>query len=221
MPYELLRQECDVPDLDAYDVPSEARETFNHSMSEWIIAGAHGFWMTPDDCDGHCDPSSFVARIGMRLSTLCQLYNRRVTQSPIEDMMAGALLWLHVDGVEFPQVDLFDLNESVPGRWQEGDLQFYVTPQASIGRYAVDFLVWFADGDEVTGVAIECDGHAFHEKTKEQAAADKRRDREILAAGFPVVRFTGSEIYRDAAGCVEQVRGLLTPMLNRLVEGRR
>lgn len=221
MPYEFLRQECDVPDLDAYDVPIEARGTFNHSMSKWIIGGAHGFWMAPDDGDGHCDPASFVARIGMRLSILCQLYNGRLTQSPIEDMMAGALLWLHVEGVEFPQVDIFGLHESVSGRWERGNLQFHITPQASIGRYAVDFLVWFANGDEVAGVAIECDGHAFHEKTKEQAAADKRRDREILGAGFPVVRFTGSEIYKDAAGCVEQVRDLLIPILNRLVEGRR
>jgi len=48
---------------------------------------------------------------------------------------------------------------------------------------------------------IECDGHEFHERTKEQAARDRSRDRAAQAAGHMMLRYTGSEIYRDPLGC--------------------
>jgi len=54
-------------------------------------------------------------------------------------------------------------------------------------------------------VFIECDGHNFHERTKEQAARDRQKDREIQAAGIPVLRFTGSEIHKDLDSCGNQV----------------
>jgi very-short-patch-repair endonuclease len=50
-------------------------------------------------------------------------------------------------------------------------------------------------------VIVECDGHAFHERTKEQAARDRSRDRAAQQAGHIMLRFTGSEIYRDPLGC--------------------
>jgi len=48
---------------------------------------------------------------------------------------------------------------------------------------------------------IECDGHDFHERTKEQAARDRSRDRDAQEAGYMMLRYTGSEIYRDPLGC--------------------
>ncbi len=55
---------------------------------------------------------------------------------------------------------------------------------------------------------LECDGHDFHEKTKEQAAKDKRRDRELQHLGYRVFRFTGSEIHNDAIACaIEAFKG--------------
>jgi very-short-patch-repair endonuclease len=50
-------------------------------------------------------------------------------------------------------------------------------------------------------VIVECDGHDFHERTKEQAARDRSRDRATQAAGHIMLRYTGSEIYRDPLGC--------------------
>jgi len=44
---------------------------------------------------------------------------------------------------------------------------------------------------------VECDGHDFHERTKEQAEHDRSKDRAIQAAGIPILRFTGREIWRD------------------------
>lgn len=60
-----------------------------------------------------------------------------------------------------------------------------------------------------TYVAIECDGHDFHEKTKEQAARDKQRDRDLQSIGWAVARFTGSEIFKNAPAAAEQVRRMV------------
>lgn len=54
-------------------------------------------------------------------------------------------------------------------------------------------------------IAIELDGHDFHERTKEQARHDKSRDRSLVEDGWVVLRFTGSEVWRDADDCVDQV----------------
>ena len=44
---------------------------------------------------------------------------------------------------------------------------------------------------------IETDGHEFHEKTKEQAAKDKKRDRFLITKCDRLLHFTGSEIWND------------------------
>lgn len=64
----------------------------------------------------------------------------------------------------------------------------------------------FIEGS-VFRLAVECDGHDFHERTKEQAARDRARDRRLQEAGYTVMRFTGSEIYRDPVKCVLEVMG--------------
>jgi very-short-patch-repair endonuclease len=50
-----------------------------------------------------------------------------------------------------------------------------------------------------------CDGHAFHERTKEQAKRDRSRDRGAQLHGLPIFRFTGSEIWNDPMGCADEV----------------
>lgn len=52
---------------------------------------------------------------------------------------------------------------------------------------------------------VECDGHDYHERTKEQAARDRSRDRKAQQEGFTIYRFTGSEIWRDPLGCAERI----------------
>jgi very-short-patch-repair endonuclease len=65
--------------------------------------------------------------------------------------------------------------------------------------YRVDFMVgiWDTVAQQGTNFVIECDGHDFHEKTKEQAQRDKQRDRDLATAGFVVMHFTGSEVFND------------------------
>lgn len=52
---------------------------------------------------------------------------------------------------------------------------------------------------------IECDGHDFHEKTKEQAQYDRWRERLFVRYGYTVLRYTGREVYEDAFGCAEEI----------------
>ena len=52
---------------------------------------------------------------------------------------------------------------------------------------------------------VECDGYQFHHLTREQVTRDKAREREIVAAGYSVLRFSGTEIYRDCTSAAQQV----------------
>lgn len=87
-----------------------------------------------------------------------------------------------------------------------------IEPQKQFEWGRVDFLLhsysWGVFTKRAEGwhrLVVECDGHDFHERTKEQAAKDRNRDREAQLGGLPVFRFTGSEIWRDPWGCAEKV----------------
>lgn len=64
-------------------------------------------------------------------------------------------------------------------------------------------------------IAVELDGHNWHERSKEQAKADKSRDRALAAAGWHVLRFTGSEIYEDPARCVVECLSVAVSITGR------
>lgn len=87
--------------------------------------------------------------------------------------------------------------------------------QPKIGNYRVDFALGCHDCGIPVMVAIECDGHDFHERTKEQAERDRSRDRYLTGDGFLVLRFTGREIWRDARGCAAQVLKIIDDELER------
>lgn len=81
-------------------------------------------------------------------------------------------------------------------------------PQANVptvrGTYTVDFIVSVEDGRSAR-VAIELDGHDFHERSKEQASRDKSRERAIVSTGLPVLRFTGSEVFKNPRRVVDEI----------------
>jgi very-short-patch-repair endonuclease len=100
-----------------------------------------------------------------------------------------------------------------------------VNVQPTIGEYRVDFLLQYSQrthGNEgekrldlskpalasfTQGTAhliVECDGHDYHERTKEQAEADKTRDRMLQTVGYPVFRFTGSRLFSDPLACARE-----------------
>lgn len=52
-------------------------------------------------------------------------------------------------------------------------------------------------------LAVELDGHEYH-STKEARSRDTKRDRAFIRHGWQVIRFTGSDIFRDVDSCVEE-----------------
>lgn len=81
----------------------------------------------------------------------------------------------------------------------------HVTAQMKIGSRRVDYVVWAYSGVTWKRLLVECDGHEFHERTKEQAAADRSFDRFVQQQGDKIFRFTGSEIVNEPIGCAMQV----------------
>ena len=85
------------------------------------------------------------------------------------------------------------------------DFGTYFRCQQRFRDYRLDFLFKLCLQGDYRLLAVECDGHEFHERTKEQAARDRSRDRVLVEAGVPVIRFTASEIYCDPQNCADEV----------------
>ena len=136
-------------------------------------------------------------------------------QSPIEKQFVdGFLVTGHFCDPELPAIIR-------PGNEFDSDHPFQIAPQYAVDPYRVDFAVLYRDSGQEVRVVIECDGHAFHEKTKEQAARDKRRDRDLNFEGWRVLRFTGSELHRDRFACGSEVSELIFSIINRAAEKGR
>lgn len=94
-------------------------------------------------------------------------------------------------------------------RWGMPKFKTYITYNAEQDADVNGYIPDFVCGTPSLLFAIEIDGHEWHEKTKEQAAADKRRERALLKNHFIPVRFTGSEVYHNAMNCVKEVIEIL------------
>ena len=74
-------------------------------------------------------------------------------------------------------------------------------------KYIADF--YFEEDEYVNRfntdkrIVIECDGHDFHQKTKEQVKHDNEREYDLKMAGYEVIRFSGSQIYNEPFKCAE------------------
>ena len=102
----------------------------------------------------------------------------------------------------------------VPRSWELDSyfpFELIVYPQYKVSTgHRIDLaLIYKIQAGQTVLVAVECDGHDFHEKTKQQAARDKKRDRDLQKLGWRVLRFTGSEIHRDAKGCCDEIDAVL------------
>ncbi len=94
--------------------------------------------------------------------------------------------------------------------------------------YEIDLFIYmnmfsFKDPDQRSFrspfyIFIECDGHDYHEKTKEQAKKDKSKDRMLKIGGLDVIRFTGSEITANPDKCVAEIKKLIDTHKRKLVD---
>jgi len=120
-----------------------------------------------------------------------EAYHRiQACQSPIE-VVLGLLLLAEFAWVPYTIGD---------------DPKIYFQHPVLAGKYRADIVL--RDDVEDIAIVVECDGHDYHERTKEQAVRDRKRDRAMTAAGLHVLRFTGSEIARDAKACLKEIARL-------------
>lgn len=83
---------------------------------------------------------------------------------------------------------------------------FRLEPQFQFGHFRMDFAVISPRGD--TCLFVECDGKAFH-STAAQKMNDRVKDAASARACIPLLRFTGSQIFRGAPACAQTVVDLV------------
>jgi len=140
-----------------------------------------------------------------------------------EEILGVALNYIYiVDKAESPIEQLMGIAlqsyENEYGGFADANTYHFEQQQeisVSGKAYRVDFMIYATFQGRQYSVVIECDGHDFHEKTKQQAIKDKRRDRDLTKAGYIVLHFTGSEIYKDPFGCVREAHGVIFPFVRR------
>lgn len=121
-------------------------------------------------------------------------FNSRYYKSPIEIIYALAI-YIVLNDLPCPECELF-----------APDIQVKITTNNK--NYIVDFVF---DTSDIKGIyrdndyklIVECDGHEFHKKTKEQIAHDNQRDLDLKSAGYDILHFSGSQIYRDPYKCAK------------------
>ena len=85
--------------------------------------------------------------------------------------------------------------------------------------YRVDFLIPVMYWNCNKTFIIECDGHSFHQKTKEQVERDNQRTRDLQSAGYTVIRFSGTEIYHRPYRCALEVKKIIQAPALKFIEG--
>lgn len=130
--------------------------------------------------------------------------------TPIEKLFFSALTWYtKLAGTSYQPVYQWTPDEyRASFAFNPVSPPLLVKPQVQLPFGRVDFVVWAEEiaTRQYRRLIVECDGHDYHERTKEQAAKDRSRDREAVLAGYDVFRFTGSELWRDPWGCAEKVQ---------------
>lgn len=78
--------------------------------------------------------------------------------------------------------------------------------KVGIQNFRLDFVVGPADlSEDRPFIAVELDGHDFHERTKEQVAYRDWRDRRLQVWNYKVFHISGSALVRDPKACVGDV----------------
>lgn len=84
---------------------------------------------------------------------------------------------------------------------------------ASGNKYIVDFLIDTTIEDNVEillkkPIAIELDGLEYH-SNKKQVNHDYKRENDLKLLGYDIIRFTGSQIYKDPYECLDIVHSYI------------
>lgn len=92
------------------------------------------------------------------------------------------------------------------GKEIKGEAGTLIAPQYPLLGYRADFAVVSTITD--TRCVVECDGYEYHHKPA-PFEHDRLRDRRLLIAGWPVLRFSYQQIMDDVKACSEEVASYL------------
>ncbi len=111
-------------------------------------------------------------------------------ESPIEQIFITAFeLYIKLTNKEF--VMLFSQKTIKVGK-KKYVVDFYFEKDLYVNCFNTD-----------KKIIIECDGHEFHQKTKQQVKRDNEREYALKMAGYEIIRFSGSQIYNEPFKCAE------------------
>ena len=132
-------------------------------------------------------------------------------ESPIEKYFAIAL-WESTLIISSGKLGDYNLMwpKPPPKDFKIPHLRIAIWAQQKVFDWRADFVLGVVDADGRPHYAIvECDGHDFHERTKEQALRDRQRDRRAQQEGWRIFRLTGSELYARSGliACDEILNG--------------
>lgn len=153
----------------------------------------------------------------MRLETLLEVFENLPTKAKIlvmghNDYNILEDIYLYITYCQSP-IEIIFLTALEIYR-QEHDVDIFIQPQIEIEidnkKYIADFEVEY---DELCNpklkkdfaLVIECDGYEFHQKTKKQVEYDNKREYDLKINNYQILRFSGSEIYKDPIDCAERV----------------
>ncbi|HSJ86200.1 MAG TPA: ATP-dependent helicase, partial [Anaerolineales bacterium] len=94
-----------------------------------------------------------------------------------------------------PEMLFTPIEEKMRAALEKHDLGYQ--PHVRLGRQEVDFLV----GVQGRNVVVECESKAFHEP-----AGDPGAGRGTSLAGYPVCRFSGSQVEADVEACIRTIQ---------------
>jgi very-short-patch-repair endonuclease len=111
-------------------------------------------------------------------------------ESPIEKIFGVAA-----------DIYLLDMTNDI-WQWELYSWERQVEVKTDHKKYRVDFMF---DSPDRNRLIVECDGHDFHEKTRQQVEYGNDRDYYLKKAGYDILHFSGRQIYRDPFLCAEKV----------------
>ncbi|KJR97976.1 MAG: hypothetical protein VR68_11775 [Peptococcaceae bacterium BRH_c4a] len=158
--------------------------------------------LLPNNFDWRREAEKFDPRVRQIFNDVIDEYARKAVgsinfcESPIEQLMM-----LAIRSQKGKYLALTDDGEIIVRQQEEIKI--------NKEKFRVDFLIQARVGKRRHKIIVECDGHIFHEKTREQAMKDKRRARLLTLEGYIVLHYTGSEIWGNPFGCAREVLGFM------------
>jgi hypothetical protein len=224
--------------------------TWSKSEHKWKDAGEEddftrpvtaGHWTEANDAFA----LAWTALMHHQASSTLRLLEAAVSvlQSPIEEAMFFAL---SIVGGKLSGAVYYRMQRQEYGERYWDFPALCIEPQAELGEYRVDFLVSATDfgpdfehpvrvrssnapagveevpnyKETTVHMIVECDGHDWHDRTKDQASRDRERDRYLQKLGYPVFRYTGADIWKDVFGCAQEAIETLLDSAHKKAWGR-